>query len=357
MLKTSRLAAVCLPALLLGLVACQSKETQAKLEQLATVSTERDRLMQEMADNARLMSQIGAELARVQVPSKQLHVSRESPMRAARDSVIQRIHYIATKVNDSETRLRENERRIRALTVLSDSLRATLDSTLANFQNMLESQKATIASLTEQVTQLAAANAALADTVNQLATKTNTVYYVVGTEDELIQRGIIRKEGGSRFLFVLWKSGQTLVPGRELDPSEFRTFNKRVVREIVLPDSTRPYRLASRRRVPLPTPHSESYFARSRYSPLRGSTRTVSPSLTKSGTCTITPLESLAGLVLAVLVALRITGEVSTTLSSITDGSSMPIGLPSSHSTWTCISGWSQSACSPTASLLSVNCS
>ena len=249
MLSRSRRAAACLPALLLGLAACQnqpSRETQAKLEQLATVSSERDRLMQEMAENSRLMSQIGAELARVQVPSKQLHVSRESPMRAARDSVIQRIHYIAVKVNESETRLRENEQRIRSLTVLSDSLRATLDSTLANFQNMLESQKATIASLTDQVTQLAAANAALADTVNQLATKTNTVYYVIGTEDELIQRGIIRKEGGSRFLFVLWKSGQTLVPGRELDPSEFRTFNKRQVREISLPDSTRPYRIASR---------------------------------------------------------------------------------------------------------------
>ena len=247
MSRRSRRVAVWLPAILLGLAACQpSKETQAKLEQLATVSSERDRLMQEMADNARLMSQVGAELARVQVPSKQLHVSRESPMRAARDSVIQRIHYIAVKVNESETRLRENERRIRALTVLSDSLRATLDSTMANFQNMLESQKATIASLTEQVTQLSAANAALADTVNQLATKTNTVYYVIGTEDELLQRGIIRKEGGARFLFVLWKSGQTLVPGRELDPSEFRTFNKRQVREIILPDSTRHYRIASR---------------------------------------------------------------------------------------------------------------
>src|SRR2546427_6104626 len=166
MLSRSRRAAACLPALLLGLAACQnqpSRETQAKLEQLATVSSERDRLMQEMAENSRLMSQIGAELARVQVPSKRLHVSSESPMRAARDSVIQRIHYIAVKVNESETRLRENEQRIRSLTVLSDSLRATLDSTLANFQNMLESQKATIASLTDQVTQLAAANAALAD--------------------------------------------------------------------------------------------------------------------------------------------------------------------------------------------------
>ena len=57
---------------------------------------------------------------------------------------------------------------------------------------------------------------------------------------------IPRLFAGSRFLFVLWKSGQTLVPGRELDPSEFRTFNKRQVREISLPDSTRPYRIASR---------------------------------------------------------------------------------------------------------------
>ena len=64
----------------------------------------------------------------------------------------------------------------------------------------------------------------------------------------------------------------------------------------------------------------------------------------KSGTWTVTPFESFAGLVLAVLVALRITGEVSTTVSSTTDGSSMPTGRPFSHSTWMCISGCSQSA-------------
>src|SRR5713101_3881098 len=250
MLSRSRRIAACLPALLLGLVACQnqpSKETQAKLDQLATVSTQRDQLVQEMADNARLMSEIGAELVRVQIPAKRLHVSSESPMRAARDSMIQRIHYIAVKVNESESRLRESERRISTLTALSDSLRTTLDSTLANFRTVVESQKATIASLTDQVTQLSAANAALTDTVNVLATATIRVYYVIGTEDELIQRGIIRKEGGSRFLFVLWKSGQTLVPGRQLDPSEFRVVsNKRETREITLPDSTRPYRIASR---------------------------------------------------------------------------------------------------------------
>src|SRR5437899_3187732 len=49
--------------------------------------------------------------------------------------------------------------------------------------------------------------------------------------------------------------------------------------------------------------------------------------------------DSFAGLVLEVLVAVFITGEVSTTFSSITGGSSIAIGRPSSHSTWTTISG------------------
>ena len=76
-----------------------------------------------------------------------------------------------------------------------------------------------------------------------------------------------------------------------------------------------------------------------------------------SGTCTVTPFESFAGLVLAVFVAVFITGEVSTTLSSITDGSSIAIGRPSSHSTCTTISGCNQGVSSPTARSSSVNCS
>ena len=62
----------------------------------------------------------------------------------------------------------------------------------------------------------------------------------------LIDRGIITQEGGSRVLFIFGRAGQTLVPNRQLDPSEFLVVNKREVTEITLPDSTRPYRIASR---------------------------------------------------------------------------------------------------------------
>src|SRR5207249_6159771 len=58
-------------------------------------------------------------------------------------------------------------------------------------------------------------------------------------------------------------------------------------------------------------PLRRAYFARSRYCPDRGSTRTFSPGLMNSGTCTVTPFESFAGFVLAVFVAVFITGDVS----------------------------------------------
>jgi len=57
---------------------------------------------------------------------------------------------------------------------------------------------------------------------------------------------VIAEEGGSRFLFVLWKSGRTLVPARELDPSMFTQIDKRSVTSIPLPDSARTYRIVSR---------------------------------------------------------------------------------------------------------------
>src|SRR2546422_10060389 len=75
----------------------------------------------------------------------------------------------------------------------------------------------------------------------------------------------------------------------------------------------------------------ERYFARSRYLPSRGSTRTRWPSLMKSGTCTVTPFESLAGFVLDVFVALSITGDVSTTSSSFIVGRSIARGRSFYH--------------------------
>ena len=79
-----------------------------------------------------------------------------------------------------------------------------------------------------------------------MSTISNTVYYVVGTKDELERKGLIQEEGGARFLFVLWKSGKTLVPARNLDPSEFTQADRRHLTELPLPQSDKEYRIVSR---------------------------------------------------------------------------------------------------------------
>jgi len=220
--------------------------SQGTPEEISKMTTERDRLLAEVAENARMMSEISADLAHVRIPSRAMNVSSESPLRAERDSIIQRIHYVTARVNESERKLRDSEDRIRGLTTLSDSLRESLETTVKNYEAVLESQRATVAALTDQVNQLTAQNVALTDTVTQLKQVNNTVYYIIGTQDDLLRKGIVVKEGGSRFPLIFAKVGKTVVPARELDPSAFTAINKRAVTEIQLPNGTHDYRIASR---------------------------------------------------------------------------------------------------------------
>ena len=243
---------------LAGALACSGKPSpalQARIDSLQAASNERDRLVQEMAQDARMISDVSAELAKVQVRGK-LNVSSESPGQASRDSVVQKVRYIATRLSQSEQSLRASERRVRSLTSVSDSLRNTLAATIANYDSVITNQReqlvafaATLDTLKGENTALIAVNGALRDTVGDLTLRDNTVYYIIGTKDELVQRGIIEETGGSRFLFVLWKSGKSLQPARSLDPSAFTAIDTRQVTAIPLPDSTKAYHIASRQDV------------------------------------------------------------------------------------------------------------
>jgi len=234
-----------------------SPETQARIDSLSQASAQKDRLVEEIAENTRFVSEISAELAKAAVPPKKLKVSSESPLRASRDTLIQKIRYFTGRVREIEPKLQDSERRISELTSISDSLRNALAATMQNLQGVIDSQKEQIAALTEQVETLTAENVALKDTIENMSTEANTVYYVVGTKDELEQKGIVKEEGGARFLFVLWKSGKTLVPARSLDPSVFTPVDRRHFSQLPLPATDKEYRIVSRQDVgALETPPS-----------------------------------------------------------------------------------------------------
>jgi hypothetical protein len=225
--------------------ACEpSAQVKARLATLDTVSAQKDSLITALAMQTQTLSDVTAALAKVQV--RNLHISSESPAAAQRDTVVQTIRYLVTRVSESESQLRASRRQITQLTHLSDSLRTTLETTLTNLQNTIDTQKAQIAALTGQVDSLNMANVALTDTLSNMSTRENTVYYVIGTREQLQQKGVIVQEGGARVLWVLWKTGATWQPARNLDPAAFTAIDRRQVTQIPLPYPSGSYRILSR---------------------------------------------------------------------------------------------------------------
>ena len=226
-------------ALVFAVAACgTSAETERKLAELEQVNAQKDSLMQEVALSSSLLTDINVELAKVRVRNNRLKVSSESPITASRDTMIAKLRYVVTRVRETENALNQSRQRIKNLTALSDSLRATLDSTVGNLQTVIATQKTTIDLLTERVNELTTENVALRDSLS-------TGYYVIGTRSELKKKGILTEQGGGRVLFILWRTGKTLQPARNLDPSLFTAIDTRQVTQIPLPSGKREYRVAS----------------------------------------------------------------------------------------------------------------
>ena len=233
-------------ALAAGLAACgPSKAAQNRMAELEQAAAQKDSLVLEMADLGRFISDVNSQLADVTLDSAKYKVVAESPTQATHDSILTKIRYLNDQVSEGQTRLTAARRRIRSLAHGSDSLETLLKQTVDNYQETLTSQRDQIAGLTAQVdtltqtnTRLAASVDTLSAKVDTLQTQTNTVYYVIGTKKDLLDRGIVQEEGGAHFLFILGKRGETLVPARDLDPSQFTAINKDSVTSIPLPDST-----------------------------------------------------------------------------------------------------------------------
>jgi hypothetical protein len=228
-----------LAALAVVVAACgTSAETERKLAELEQVNAQKDSLMQEVALSSRLIGDINVELGKVPVRRNRLHVTSESPVTASSDTLLARLRYVVTRVHDTERALTESRQRIKNLTSLSDSLRATLDSSVSNLQAVIATQKTTIDLLTDRVNALTAENTSLRDSLA-------TGYYVIGTRDELKKEGILTEQGGGRVLFILWRTGKTLQPARNLDPKLFTAIDTRQVTQIPLPSATGRYRVVS----------------------------------------------------------------------------------------------------------------
>jgi hypothetical protein len=229
------------------------EELNQKIEELSLVSSEKDSLLGEVVENSKLLSDIGAELAKVKEREGSVEVvSPESGPMTSREVLLGKITNLASRIDQSEARLRASQSKIRSLTKGADSMAFDI----SGFQNIIETQRLTIQSLVVQVGELeqqnvqlaeekqvlADSNVALLDTVQTLNVKDKTVFYVIGTKKDLIARGLATEEG-SKFLFF---GGKSLQPARNLTDSLFTSADKRELTQITFPLPDKNYKIISR---------------------------------------------------------------------------------------------------------------
>lgn len=248
------------------LIACdRSKpELEKTLAQVQQISAEKDTLLKEVTATSQFIAEVSSEIARVRSantgrPTNATPGDMPDNMTPAarRAQVLDRVRELASRLNASEGRLAASRKRVAELAGNDSTMKVQLaayDSTVASFRSIMDNQKAEIANLTQQVNQLTSENTQLkTDNVqlvsdktsltsekDQLTSERNTVYYIVGTKEDLLKRHIIEQTGGTLGI------GKVQVPARELSPAEFTTIDKTKVDEIAFPKANTPYRIVTR---------------------------------------------------------------------------------------------------------------
>jgi hypothetical protein len=124
-------------------------------------------------------------------------------------------------------------------------------------QAIIDEQGTRIVALTSKVdtvtldnVRLAGERAALSDTVGRLVTEKNKVYYVAGTRDELIKKGVLVEEGSRKVLGLF--GSRPVAPARKLDPALFTSLDRLRDRNIKLPEGE--YKVVTRQDLSFTTP-------------------------------------------------------------------------------------------------------
>jgi chromosome segregation ATPase len=245
-----------IPIALAGSTACQDRDKlNAALAEAKAVSAEKDSLLNEVLETTKFVTDLNSELAKTKsVGVSPVLATEKNASGAAQDraAVLGKIKEVVARLNESEQKLDaatararkmggRNQRLLAQLQTAKQTiadLKAEAERREAEYSATIERQKVEIAALTSQVdtmsqvnAQLTADKAALTDTVSQLTSYKNTVYYAVGTKKELMEKGILAKEG-SKFLFF---GGTHLVPARHLDPAAFSQIDKTKDLSLALP--------------------------------------------------------------------------------------------------------------------------
>ena len=246
----------------LALAAACANHDKIRADSIQAVAAEQVRLMEQLAaqkdsltsvvlDADKFIATVDSQISTVKgLPKSKRTQASESPIEEqlhARREMLERVDALVARAKTTAAQLAEARKREAALRGQTDSLRGEN----ARLMERIEADQRMIAELGETITRQTTQIVGLQGQLDTLSTQMKTLgadhfraYYVVGTEKELLEKGIIEREGGANLLFV--RLGRSLQPARLLKPEHFTAIDQRETRDIPLPDSTRRYVVVSR---------------------------------------------------------------------------------------------------------------
>jgi hypothetical protein len=236
-----------------SLTACEDKGLIARADTLETRLTEQQALANQLAeqkdsltrvvlDADAFLGQMDSAINTVRGLPRARRTSGDplADQLQARKDMQARVAALVTRAKQTASQLAELQKK-----------QAQSDEKLAEQANKIEEDAQLIADLgatiDRQNTQIALLEArldSLTSAVRSLGERHYKAYVVIGTERELMAKGVAVKEGGANLLVA--RPGRTLQPARVLNPDAFTSIDQRETTVIQVPDSTKRYRLISR---------------------------------------------------------------------------------------------------------------
>lgn len=236
-------------------------ELQKALAESLAAEAQKDTLLTEVLETTQFVSDLNSELAKARSAAIEKGGDDRGAPGAAQDreerrATLLRIQQVIARLNESEAKLTAAEtraksarsRNARLLAQLStyrktiEDLKTAAEQQRVDNEAIIADQRSRIALLAGQVDTLGQERTTLRGSVANLVNYKNTVYYVIGTRDELLSRGVVTKEG-SKFLVF---GGTRLEPARDINTSAFTAIDKTQTLSIALPRIDKKYRIVSR---------------------------------------------------------------------------------------------------------------
>ena len=213
--------------------------------------SEQSAIIGDAATSARLISDIDKDLAAVRgLKSNKATVTNAAETEANASTKLEnvqgKVRALISRLNASEARVRKMRQDELAHAQVDSQQVARLadyERSIGDMRATVERQQAEIVMLTQRVDSLSSANVVLIARTTEMSAREDSVFVAIGSEKDLMKRGLIKKEGGTKLMFG---RGKTIVAARHLEPAQFQTISKQKDLTINLPDPNKTYRLVTR---------------------------------------------------------------------------------------------------------------